>query len=264
MAAPDAQIVAGLARAWRPIGEQDQTTATYAKGAGSFAAQEGEKGRKGERENPSSPIAHPSSAAMSQLGRRAVTDGDVLEEVRRADLRPLWVGRIAFLRVARENDRAEALKRLKLLLVQEDHVTPAVRLDRWICLHFIASILGWDEAQDLRVGAIAALCPLFGRNAATGEWSIKRPFAERACALWRRMQPAKGRRMPARAVKAEVDRMLAPKQRKKANASRKFAAFWRALKRLESTPEQLEQIIRFCQDRLAARNSAADAYERAA
>ena len=154
----------------------------------------------------------------------------MLEEVRRADLRPLWIGRIAFLRVAREADRGEALKRLKMLLVKEDHVTPAVRLDRWICLYFVASILGWDEAQDLRVATIAALAPLFGRNAATGEWAVRTVFSDRVKELWRKMQPAKGRRMTAREVKQAVAAMLPPKARKKANTSRKFAVPYRSLK----------------------------------
>ena len=53
---------------------------------------------------------------------RRRTKEDVLEEFRRADLRPLWVGRAAYLWSEGEPDRAKALKELKADLVREDMV----------------------------------------------------------------------------------------------------------------------------------------------
>ena len=143
-------------------------------------------------------------AKLRDLGSVTPTKDEVLEEFGRADLRPLWLGRIAYLWSEGQPDRATAIKQLRLDLIREDMLSAAARLDQFILLYWIGRILGWDEAQGLRVAAIRELRRLFARDAASDEYSVRRQCLGPARLLWSRMVRDQ---LTAAAVRAEVDRI---------------------------------------------------------
>ena len=105
----------------------------------------------------------------------------VLEQFRLYELRPLSIGKFCAEWLAHQPElpadqqlpRGEALKRIRTGLAQQDQVTLAARLDRFIACYWIATELGWTSAWKLRYAAIRELLPLFGRNAATEEYCLR-------------------------------------------------------------------------------------------
>ena len=191
---------------------------------------------------------------LRDLGSVTPTKEEVLEEFRRADLRPLWLGRLAYLWSNSRDDRAAALKELKGDLVREDLVTAAGRLDQFITIYWVVRLLGWDEAQGLRVAAIRELRRLVARNAATEEFAFRRRCEKPAQALWRRMVRE---RLTAAAVKAEVDRIRPSKPGLKMHG--RAGAVIKLVKevgRLRKEAELME-VIRAAQQRLEAIRPAA-------
>ena len=86
----------------------------------------------------------------------------------------MWLGKVSAAWIAAQPDRAQALKDLKAALVAADLATAAGRVDRYVALFWVAYLLGWDEAQELRVAAIRELSRLVARNSATEEYAIRR------------------------------------------------------------------------------------------
>jgi hypothetical protein len=189
-------------------------------------------------------------ARLGALANECPTKQDVLEEFRRADLRPLWVGRVAYLWSEGEPDRAAALKQLKTDLVSEDMVSAAGRLDQFITIYWVARLLGWDEAQGLRVAAIRELRRLVARNAATEEFAIRRQCVGPARHLWARMAREK---LTAAAVKAEVDaiRPAKPSSVKMHGRAGAVVKLLREVGRLRKADDLIE-LIRAAQQRLEA------------
>jgi hypothetical protein len=183
------------------------------------------------------------------LACKTPTKEDVLEEFRRADLRPLWLGRQAYLWSAGESDRAKALKELKNDLVREDLVTAAGRLDQFIVLYWVARLLGWDEAQDLRVGAIRELRRLVARNGANEEFALRRHCERPARALWARMVRD---HLTAAAVKAAVDKIRPSRAGLKVHG--RAGAVAKTLKAVGGWRREtdLVELIRVAQERLTA------------
>ena len=124
---------------------------------------------------------------LRSLASDVPTKEDVLAEIRRADLRPLWIGRYAHLWSSTQADRCEALRELKADLVRDDFISVAARLDQYIVVYFVAWLLGWDEAQSLRLEAMKALRRLVAQNQATGEYQLRRQCERPARALWAQM-----------------------------------------------------------------------------
>ena len=105
---------------------------------------------------PSVPQAAPPSvagkpAAPANTPRKPASRADVIEVCRRDELQPLLLGRFIFWWIEGQQDRGVELRALKADLVAAQLATHATRLDRFLCLYWIAARLGWDEAQQLRV-----------------------------------------------------------------------------------------------------------------
>ncbi len=196
------------------------------------------------------------SAQGSQLkglaeSEKTITKERVLEEVRRADLRPLWIGRYAYLWSSTQPDRSEALRELKGDLVRDDFISVAARLDQYIVVYFVAWLLGWDEAQLLRLEAMKAMRRLVAQNKATGEYQLRRQCERPARALWRQMVAS---RMTGAAVRAAVEKILPsksnPKLHGRAGAAAKF------LKQLKTwkweSQDQVLQALAILQEKLNA------------
>jgi hypothetical protein len=196
------------------------------------------------------------SAQGSQLkglaeSEKTITKERVLEEVRRADLRPLWIGRYASLWAGTCADRNEALKELRADMVREHYLSAAARLDGFIAAYFVCWTLGWDDAQSLVFDAIKQLRRLVALNVATGEYQFRRHCEKPARSLWARMVRT---RMSAAAVRAEVDKIRPaksnPKIHGRAGAAVKFLKQIRSWK--WESPEQVLQALEILQERLAA------------
>ena len=191
------------------------------------------------------------AAAVRSAGSAETTISKerVLEEVRRADLRPLWIGHYAWLWSSKKPDRQVAMQELKQDLVREDFIGVAARLDQYVCVYFVAKLLGWDEAQGLRLEAIKALRPLLVRNTESGEYSLRRVCDRPARALWSRM--VRGR-MTAAAVRSEVEKIRPKKSNPKIHGRAGAAA--KLLKQLKTwrDRDQLLEAFRIIQERLAA------------
>ena len=191
----------------------------------------------------------PAKTAVKALAKKPACRADVIEAFRRDELRPLWLGRYAYLWIADQPDRAKELKALKMDLVAAQLVTAATRLDYFICVYWIATALGWDEAQELRVAAIRELRRLFGRNEATGEWQIRKGLESSAAALWRRMVRD---RLPAAAVRAQVTRLRPPRKAvKMTGPAAEVAKLFKSVKRAAMTYDDLQAMIRLCEDRIS-------------
>jgi hypothetical protein len=182
---------------------------------------------------------------------KTITKERVLEEVRRADLRPLWIGRYASLWAGTCADRNEALKELRADMVREHYLSAAARLDGCIAAYFVSWTLGWDDAQSLVFDAIKQLRRLVALNAATGEYQFRRHCEKPARSLWARMVRT---RMSAAAVRAEVDKIRPvkgnPKIHGRAGAAVKFLKQLRTWK--WESQEQVLQALEILQERLAA------------
>jgi hypothetical protein len=250
--ATDAELIASMQRSGKPgaFSAPLQEPAQFATAGAQINLEITEMALRGEGPHASVPApVKAKRGRMRAVANETPTKEDVLEEFRRADLRPLWVGRAAYLWSEGEPDRAKALKELKVDLVAEDMVTAAGRLDQFITIYWVARLLGWDEAQGLRVAAIRELRRLVARNAATEEFALRRQCDRPARALWARMVRD---RLTAAAVKAEVDRIRPPKPGLKthgrAGAMVKFFKQLAALKK----KEDLLEALRIVQERLTA------------
>jgi hypothetical protein len=161
----------------------------------------------------------------------------VLEQFRLYELRPLSIGKFCAEWLAHQPElpadqqlpRSEALKRIRTGLAQQDQVTLAARLDRFIACYWIATELGWTSAWKLRYAAIRELLPLFGRNAATEEYCLRPDKAEATRALWNRMLDE---HLTAIAVRDEVRKIRPPKAVRMHGRSGKLAAVRREMLRI--------------------------------
>jgi hypothetical protein len=198
---------------------------------------EREKGRKGDQ--------------LQELAgaEKQITKERVLEEARRYELRPLWIGHYAALWSATCPDRQRALKELKADLVSEHLLSTAARLDGFMAAHYVAWSLGWDEAQSMVFDSIKQLRRLVALNVATGEYQFRRGCEQPARKLWARMVHSY---MSAAAVKAEVDKIRPPSSNPKIHGRAGAAAkLFRQLRTWKSQDE-LVQALAIIQERLAA------------
>jgi hypothetical protein len=242
----DADIVASIQRSGKPgaFSVPLQEPAQFATSGAQINYEVTQMAMRGAR--PSS-----QGATMKGLAEKAITKERVLEEVRRSDLRPLWIGHYAALWSGTCPDRQAALKELKADMVQEQYVSAAARLDGFIAAHFVAAALGWDEAQSMVFDAIKQLRRLVALDVTSGDYKFRRNCEAPARKLWRRMVAT---RMTAAAVKAEVDRIRPAKSNPKLHGRAGAAAkFFKTLKtwRWESQ-EQVLQAMAILQDKLAA------------
>jgi hypothetical protein len=190
----------------------------------------------------------PVKASVQAAAKRPASRAEVVEAFRRDELRPLWLGRAAFQWIEDKADRVAELRALKADLCKADLVPAAARLDRFICYYWIAQRLGWDDAQQLRVAAIREMAPLFGRNAATEEWGVRKTYEADARILWRVMI---NKRLPASAVRDQVRKIRPRSGLKIDKPAREFAKLMKSIRRIDADVDQLYEIIRICQDRLA-------------
>ena len=187
----------------------------------------------------------------------------VLEQFRLYELRPLslgkyvvdWLAHQPELPEAEQLPRGEALRRVRFGLVQQNQVTLAARLDRFVACYWIAMEFGWDDACRLRYAAIRELLPLFGRNAATEEYELRPEKAAATRALWGRMLAEK---LTSDAVRAEVRKIRPPQVLRLRGRSGRLAATLREIKRYRAQ-EDLLAIIRQAQEQLERLGAAAGA-----
>ena len=184
--------------------------------------------------------------AEADCEEKLLTKQILLEKFRRFESRPLHLGRLCFVWIENKPDRAQALKCLKADLVADDQVGAATRVNSYLAIYWVARLLGWEDAQDLRVAAIRELRRLIARNAATEEWQLRTVCEPAARGLWARMV---AERLPAAVVRSEVRKIRPSRALKIGGRSGKLA---KLLKDIRRYPEQdLEAIVRACQDRLA-------------
>jgi hypothetical protein len=246
--ATDAQILASMHPTGKPgaFSAPLQEPAKFATIGAQVNHEITEMARRGTR----------ASAQGSQLkgvaeSEKTITKERVLEEVRRADLRPLWIGRYAYLWSSTQPDRCEALRELKRDLVRDDFISVAARLDQYIVVYFVAWLLGWDEAQSLRLEAMKALRRLVAQNKATGEYQLRRQCERPARALWGQMVR---QRMTGAAVRAAVNKILPRKANPKIHG--RAGATAKLFKQLKTwrweNQEQLLQAMAILEEKLAA------------
>ena len=245
--ATDAELIASMQSSGKPgaFSAPLQEPAKFATIGAQVSYEVTEMAKRGGR---SAQGSHLKDLAAAE---KQITKERVLEEVRRADLRPLWIGRYAYLWSSTQPDRSAALRELKGDLVRDDFISVAARLDQYIVVYFVAWLLGWDEAQLLRLEAMKAMRRLVAQNKATGEYQLRRQCERPARALWRQMVAS---RMTGAAVRAAVEKILPsksnPKLHGRAGAAAKF------LKQLKTwkweSQDQVLQALAILQEKLNA------------
>ena len=174
------------------------------------------------------------------------TLANLVENWRRFDVHPLKLGRMSAEWIAGQADRPAAIKQLERALVEARMANQAVRVNRYVQLHWIAQCFGRDLAETLTLSVLRELGRLVARDTATDRWSIRAAHREAAMALWARIV---AERLTAEAVRVEVARIRPARSVKVHGRRGAIAKLFREVGRL-GLREDLMQIIRIAQSRV--------------
>jgi len=204
-----------------------------------------------------SPLVPVKNHVRGMAEKKPLTREVLLHEFRLHESTPLRLGKLVYLwsHALPETDRAGALQRLKEDLLADDQVTAAGRVDRFVALYWVARLLGWQEAQKVRVGAIRELCRLIARNPANDEWQIRASCETGTRDLWGRMVKE---RLTAAVVRTEVLKIRPSRSVKMHGRSAALVKLVKEISRLKRENE-LDEVLRAVQERLAALHPSATA-----